>query len=69
MWCWSPKTRSRPPCDFLLARLKVLVEPSGAVAAAAVLFHKLPAGLGPTGIILSGGNVDADVLSAILSEI
>jgi threonine dehydratase len=54
---------------FLLARLKILVEPSGAVAAAAVLFHKLPAGLGRTGIILSGGNVDADVLSAILSEI
>jgi len=26
-------------------------------------------GLGRTGVILSGGNVDADVLSAILSEI
>lgn len=43
---------------FLLARLKILVEPSGAVSAAAALFGKLPAGVGRAGIILSGGNVD-----------
>ena len=43
---------------FLLVRLKILVEPSGAVPAAAVLFRKLPAGIGKVGVILSGGNVD-----------
>ena len=43
---------------FLLLRMKILVEPSGAVSAAAVLFHKLPKGIGNIGVILSGGNVD-----------
>ena len=43
---------------FLLLRMKILVEPSGAVAAAAVLFHKLPKEIGKVGVILSGGNVD-----------
>ncbi len=43
---------------FLLTRMKILVEPSGAVSAAAVLFRKLPPGIGRAGIILSGGNVD-----------
>lgn len=43
---------------FLLERLKILVEPSGAVAAAAVLYGKLPAGISSAGVILSGGNVD-----------
>ena len=43
---------------FLLTRMKILVEPSGAVSAAAVLFHKLPAGINRIGVVLSGGNVD-----------
>jgi threonine dehydratase len=49
---------------FLLTRLKILVEPSGAAAAAAVLCGKLPAGVSRPGIILSGGNVDLDQLAA-----
>ncbi|MBV8073365.1 MAG: threonine/serine dehydratase [Acidobacteriaceae bacterium] len=53
---------------FLLSRLKILTEPSGAVAAAAVLDRKLPAGIGSIGVILSGGNVDWDVLAAICGE-
>jgi len=48
---------------FLLMRMKILVEPSGAAAAAAVLFRKLPAGIGSVGVILSGGNVDFDQLA------
>lgn len=48
---------------FLLTRMKILVEPSGAVSAAAALFGKLPAGLGRVGIILSGGNVDFEQLA------
>lgn len=50
---------------FLLLRMKILVEPSGAVAAAAVLFDKLPAGIRSAGVVLSGGNVDWDVLKGI----
>jgi len=54
----------RAAVKFLLARLKILVEPSGAVGAAAALFGRLPSGLGRVGIVLSGGNVDFDVLAA-----
>jgi threonine dehydratase len=42
--------------------LKILVEPSGAVGAAALLFHKLPEGIRTAGVILSGGNIDLDQL-------
>jgi len=55
---------------FLLTRLKILTEPSGAVAAAALLFKKLklPASARSIGVILSGGNVDMDVLAGICGE-
>jgi threonine dehydratase len=53
---------------FLLTRMKMLVEPSGAVAAAAVLHRKLPADIRSVGVIISGGNVDLDVLSEICRE-
>lgn len=49
---------------FLLTRMKILIEPSGAVPAAAAMFGKLPARLGRVGIILSGGNVDLDQLAS-----
>jgi threonine dehydratase len=51
---------------FLLTRMKLLTEPSGAVAAAAVLHGKLPAGIRSAGVILSGGNVDLDMLAGIV---
>ena len=44
---------------FLLIRMKLLVEPSGAAAAAAVFFQKLPEDTRNVGVVLSGGNVDA----------
>ncbi|HSP69373.1 MAG TPA: threonine/serine dehydratase, partial [Bryobacteraceae bacterium] len=53
----------RAAVKFLLTRLKILVEPSGAVGAAAALFGKLPRGLGRVGIVLSGGNVDFELLA------
>lgn len=43
---------------FLLERMKIVVEPSGAAGAAAVLFHKTDFAEKKVGIILSGGNVD-----------
>jgi threonine dehydratase len=54
----------RAAVGFLLTRLKILVEPSGAVGAAALLFGKLPGGIGKVGVILSGGNMDLDQLEA-----
>ena len=53
---------------FLLTRMKMLTEPSGAVAAAAVLHRKLPKDVRTVGIIVSGGNVDLDVLASICNE-
>ena len=43
---------------YLWERLKLVVEPTGALAAAAVLENKLPIGGRRVGVILSGGNVD-----------
>jgi threonine dehydratase len=54
----------RAAVQFLLARLKILVEPSGAVGAAALLFHKLPRDIRNVAVILSGGNMDLDQLAA-----
>lgn len=53
----------RATMRLMLERMKILVEPSGAVAAAAVLFGKIPAGLGRVGVIISGGNVDLEFLA------
>jgi threonine dehydratase len=43
--------------EFIKTRMKLVVEPSGAVSAAAVLSHKLPPGIKRAGVILSGGNI------------
>jgi len=51
---------------FLLFRMKLMVEPSGAAAAAAVMTGKLPVGTRRVGVILSGGNMDPEALAAIL---
>ena len=53
---------------FMLFRMKMLVEPSGAAAAAAVMFKKLPADVERVGVILSGGNIDTAVLERVISE-
>src|SRR6266542_375047 len=51
---------------FFLFRMKLLVEPSGAAAAAAVLVNKIPNDTRRVGVILSGGNIDAELLSQLL---
>ncbi len=51
---------------FLLRELRVVVEPSGAVAAAACLFGKLPPGLRNVGVTLSGGNAEPDFVRQIV---
>ncbi|HEV7859379.1 MAG TPA: threonine/serine dehydratase [Pyrinomonadaceae bacterium] len=51
---------------LLLFRMKILIEPTGAAAVAAVLSKKIPPDNKRVGVILSGGNVDADVLARLL---
>jgi threonine dehydratase len=53
---------------FLLFRLKILVEPTGALGAAAALFNKLPANIRRIGVVISGGNVDADALARLAQQ-
>jgi threonine dehydratase len=57
----------RAAVKFILLRMKILTEPSGAVAAAAVLAGKLPKDARRVGIVVSGGNVDPDVLAACIA--
>lgn len=52
---------------FLLLRLKLVVEPTGALTAAAALAGKLRPFGTRAGLILSGGNVAPDVLAGILA--
>jgi threonine dehydratase len=47
----------RAAMQFIQTRLKLVVEPSGAVPAATVLHRKLPPGIRRVGIVLSGGNI------------
>ena len=58
----------RATMAFCLARMKILIEPSGAVAAAAVLMGKLPKNLRRVGIVISGGNVDLDFLKTLPTD-
>lgn len=50
---------------LVLLRLKLVAEPTGAVALAAVLAGLLPAECRSVGVIVSGGNVDPSLLRAL----
>jgi threonine dehydratase len=53
---------------LLAARMKIVVEPGGAIAFAALLHGKVPDAAGRRiGIVLSGGNVDPDRFGALIS--
>ncbi|UCF01501.1 MAG: threo-3-hydroxy-L-aspartate ammonia-lyase [Deltaproteobacteria bacterium] len=51
--------------QFLFYRMKIVVEPSGALGLAALL-SGVVAESGRVGVIISGGNVDGDMMSQIL---
>ena len=51
---------------FLWERMKIVVEPTGALAACALLEKKLDASASRVGVILSGGNVDLRWAAEIL---
>ena len=53
---------------LLWTRTKQLVEPSSAIALAAVLAHPAQFARRRVGIVLSGGNVDLDALPALLAR-
>ena len=55
----------RATMRFLLERMKILVEPSGAVAVAAILFGMLPPEIKSAGVVISGGNVDLDFIKTL----
>jgi threonine dehydratase len=55
----------RATVRFMLERVKILVEPSGAVAVAAVLFGMLPPEIKSAGVVISGGNMDLDFLKTL----
>lgn len=55
----------RATMKFLLTRLKIVVEPSGAAGAAAVLHRKPPRDVTSVGVVLSGGNVDLEQLTTL----
>jgi threonine dehydratase len=54
---------------LLLDRMKLVVEPSGAITVAALMEKKFAprSGAGPTVAVLSGGNIEWDGLSALLA--
>ncbi len=56
----------RDAMKFLLTRMKMLVEPSGAASAAAVMHHKLPHDIRRIGVMLTGGNVDLEYLQTLV---
>jgi threonine dehydratase len=59
---------TRAAMRYLLLRQKLVIEPTGAVAAAAALSGKLARFGSRVGVILSGGNVEPAVLRAVLAE-
>ncbi|MEJ2117338.1 MAG: threonine/serine dehydratase [Alphaproteobacteria bacterium] len=56
----------RAAVAFAFHELKLVVEPGGAVALAALLSGRYTPGGRPVGVVLSGGNIDPAMLSEIL---
>ncbi len=54
---------------YLWTRMKIVVEPSGAVALAPLFKGKLPVRGKRIGVVLSGGNVDVRLASELFSGI
>jgi threonine dehydratase len=53
--------------NFMLIRMKILAEPTGAVAPAAVLKRLIDAPGAKIGVIVSGGNIDPTLLAQLLT--
>jgi threonine dehydratase len=57
---------AREAMRLAFRHLKLVVEPGGAVALAAALSRKLPLEGAVVGVVVSGGNVDAELYAAVL---
>jgi threonine dehydratase len=57
----------RATLRLLFDKVKIVVEPAGAVPVAAVLFKKIPVRDKDVGVIVSGGNVDVETFAALLT--
>ena len=53
----------RAAMKFAFERLKLVAEPSGACALAALLFGKVEAGSKRVGVTISGGNADPSIFA------
>jgi len=53
---------------YLFERMKLVVEPTGALAAAALLEGVVPVRGARVGVILSGGNVDAETYARLIGD-
>ncbi len=53
---------------FLLFRMKLLAEPTGAASVAAVASRKLPSEITRVGVVISGGNIDPETLLTLLGN-
>ena len=51
---------------FVISRMKLVVEPTGAVPIAAVMQHRIPGNLKRVGVIVSGGNIGMELLSRVV---
>jgi len=58
----------RQAMRFALRNFKLVVEPGGAVALAAVLSGKIETAARSTVVVISGGNVDSELFAAIQAE-
>ena len=57
----------RAAMRFAFERLKLVVEPSGASALAALLFEKVDVHGTRVGVVISGGNVDPATFAACIA--
>ncbi|GIV98245.1 MAG: serine/threonine dehydratase [Herpetosiphonaceae bacterium] len=53
---------------FAVQRMKLVVEPTGAVAMAAVMCGRLPERVQRIGVVISGGNIDPTLLGQLLES-
>ena len=58
---------ARDAVRFAFRNLKIVAEPGGAAALAAVLAGRIPVSDGPIVVVLTGGNIDARLMSDILA--
>lgn len=58
----------REAIRFVMLRMKLVVEPSGAAGVAAALAGRLPASAQRVGIIVCGGNIDPPLLASLWDE-